>query len=260
MINEKIILDGKKYGVAVFLKDKQQYLLFKNENTPEGVPKLFRSVELAKVFLKRAKGIFNPRKYELYISLDGKLFHFNEVGYYNGHFIIYDSEKDIQFFVDEGKNERVLKLGYLIFYDALNSKIEKELAQTVQKEIFRAVKEQIQQSMLDNIYLSKIFKDQNGHLSCSIKFSTAKIHICYNSQIIHLNQMRKENGIRCLPFDKDVDSNSSLYCYITKDVFEPDVFESEKTAEKFLENIVEKINPELNCSFYNVDFKGDIRL
>lgn len=265
--NEKYVsLDGRNNGVVIYLNERQKLLEFRNEESVL-VPKLFRSIKLAKIFLREILEITNPRDYSVLFSIDGLKYGLEEAGFENGYYIIYsknpDSEEITKYYISEEVNDRVIEIGYLSFYDAQNSFLEKSERQQVQKEIYRITRDVIQEMLLNNTYFEKVCKCDDGHLCCNVKFSSAKIHIYHNDRLINLNQERKNNGIRCLPFMKEIDCWSSLYYCVTKDVYEPDKFGSAHIGVEYLHEIMERIkafDPNLNASLVPIEFKGDIRL
>lgn len=262
-VNEIYVsLDGRKNGVAIFLQTEQN--MVKCRKDQQVVDKLFRSVNLAKIFLKVALGITDPRDYSLVFVIDGRKFGYIESGFYNNHYIIYDRDPEkepVKYIVSEGESDQVVKLGYLVFENNPDTDEPKDQRQLFQKSILNNTKSKIQEMMLENRYFEKVSKDPNGHICAQLKFSSAKIHICMNPQLIKLNQERKQKQIRCLPFDKNIDTYSSLYCYITKDVHECDGFGSAELAIEYLDELVtrlQEINKEIY--FYAVEFKGEIRV
>lgn len=263
---KNIILDGRTNGVAIFLSGKNEILMYKTKDQ-ELVPKLFRSVKLAKIYLKNEFNIVSPKDYYLLFVIEGQRFDYEKSGYYNDHYIIYDDKSDdiIRYNIYEEVNDKIIALGYLSFYNAENNdEIEKEEKQRVQKNIFRQTRNALQELLIrNNKQYEKIYKDANGHLCLNLKHSSGAIHICFNNQLIKLNQKRKEQGIRCYPFEKNINGYSSLYCYLTKDVFEPDKFETAEKLKISIDNLIEILNeiePESNPHFIPVDFKGEIRL
>lgn len=265
--NEKYVsLDGRNNGVAIYLNKRHKFLEFKNEKSVL-IPKLFRSIKLAKIFLRENLDIGDPREYSILFLIDGLKYGLEEAGIENEYYVVYskdpETKETTKYYISEEVNDRVIEIGYLSFYDAQNSFLEKSERQQVQKDIYRATRNAIQDMLLENTYFEKVCKSNDSHLCCYLKFSSAKIHIYHNDTLINFNQERKKDGIRCLPFMKDIDGWSSLYYCVTKDVYEPDKFGSAHRGVEYLHDIVELLkqtNPELNVSLVPVEFKGDIRL
>lgn len=263
IVNEiNISLDGRKNGIAIFLQNDQKMLKCKKDQ--QTVDKLFRSVKLAKVFLNVALKTVNPRDYSLLFVIDGKKFGFEESGFYNDHYIIYDRDIEdniIKYVVSEGESDQVIDLGYLVPITSPSADDQKEKRQAYQKIILNYVKTTLRHMMLENKYFEKITKDKYGHICAELKLSSAKIHICTNAQLIKLNQLRKQNQIRCLPFEKNIDTYSTLYYYITKDVHECEGFGSAELAKEYLNALVDRISfMEEEFCLKPVEFKGDIRV
>lgn len=263
IVNEiNISLDGRKNGIAVFLQNDQKMVKCKKDQ--QTVDKLFRSAKLTKVFLNVALKTVNPRDYSLLFVIDGKKFGFEESGFYNDHYIIYDRDTEgniIKYAVYEGESDQVLDLGYLVPTTAPSVDDQKEKRQAYQKIILNYVKTTLRYMMLENKYFEKITKDKYGHICAELKLSSAKIHICTNAQLIKLNQLRKQNQIRCLPFEKNIDTYSTLYYYITKDVHECEGFGSGELAKEYLNALVDRISfMEEEFCLKPVEFKGDIRV
>lgn len=261
METKKIVLDGVTNGIAIYLMDQKDFIRTKAKKVW-----LFKSMQLAKAFAANRFHAVNPKQYLISIVVGEDIVEFDSV--------YYDSEKNnyqfclnsVYYIAEEINTEQVLHLGYIIFdepgeiEDLENNKgkIKK------QKELYRCIRNAISEIVqLPALGIRQISKDANGHLCLSIANSTAKVHICYNNQIMNLNQKRKEQSIRCLPYEKDKDKFTTFYIYSTKDMSESDGFEPNEKGLKIINLLIDFIDakyPDTKPRFSEVEFHGIIIL
>lgn len=244
---KNVKLDGKQYGVIVYLYELKDYL-----RSADKTLKLFKSVELAKVYIA-SNNIRNPHKYRLMFSLNDRIIDFMIAQKINNGYELYIN--DMKYVLEEGGSDKVIEIGYLNFEES-DKKFINQTYRTV-KELASKVARTYD---INTPTLSSVAKDKNKHLCCNVKDSTAKIHICYNSQIMDLNQKRKEKETRCIPYEKSMDKYGSLFFYVTKDVSEPPEIEGLVKSRYIISQIIESLNNEYGIitSKKNISFKGTI--
>lgn len=252
-------LDGKDNGFALWIYEEERFV----QNTYNKTL-LFKSLDLAKVYIANQCNILNPYNYKVLIILSDR----GEIDFNN---VYGDEDTDIYYYYDNDEliaiepdcNEQVLSLGYYVFEEGDTIQTQKEYGKRRQKELFRYINESFADIMKYSSKIAKINRDRNNHLCISIANSTSKIHVCFNSQIMTLNQERKELGIRCLPYEKEIDKYTTIYTYITRDFSEPKSFNSDKVAKEVFYNSITFINdkhPEALCRYRNVKFNGIITM
>lgn len=236
MNTKTIKLDGITTGFANDLKDSDIY------------GQLFRTLELAKINNKRGgRGIvlvYDNRQ----ISIDS--LHKIEDGVWE--YKLGPWKGSIIF--EETPNNIVTNIEYIIFENGDIERIDPSIGIKKSKEFFKIVKNSFEGLILKK-KLRNMKKDQ--YIFVSLKNSTEKIHILYNSQIMDINMIRKENGLRCIPYDKSMDKFCTIFIYSTKD-------KDDKSEEKFHEimhdiyKVLKEKYSNLNPRFRVVKYNGTI--
>ena len=258
-MNKEYELNGLTTGFALWVFAKEDFL--KNS---EGKRYLFKSLDLAKVYAANDANIKNPYDYKVWLILEDEEIDFDVVEEFEGYYE-YFSESTRHFIIPKKKDE-VLKLGYFVFENGDRTLTDKEYGRKRGRELYGYIREALS-DLIKYPYripaIDSIYRDSNGHMCASLKDSTCKIHVCYNNQIMTLNQERKELGIRCLPYEKSMDKFVTIYTYITKDIFEPKRFENDLKAIQVQQLIVDFIKekyPESEPRYIGVNFNGNIFL
>lgn len=253
-------LDGMKSGFAFYLYEKEAY--FENK---EG-DKLFPSLELGKTALAQEENIYNPYDYEVHIILDhDKDDHmididFAHVELYNEYYEYYDG-CGYKYYIKPKVQEILVDCGYLIFD---NGDQKGQNGKKRSKEYYHWYIDIITNIITHNYEtVEKIYRDRNGHITMKLKDCTGLIHLCYNSDIMSLNQNRKAMKLRVLPFDKSLDKFKSLYLYTTIDSSEPEEYGTRDLLRKVKKWILSDFEIEhfdASPRYRLVDFKGTIKL
>lgn len=262
MVKKYYELDGKTKGFAMWIFSKNDFA-----RNRRGDIELFKSIESAVANISISLGIRNPYEYKLWIILDDIEIDFDDVERVDDNYeYFYTNTEDIttQLIISPVYKEEVLRLGYFVFENGDKNFTEKEYGLQRNHELFALVKEAIGYIIKhkDSSPISIIKRDKNKHMCIPIKNSTVKIHICFNYQIMTLNQSRKEKGIRCLPYEK-FDKFTTIYTYITKDESEPKYTGRETEAIKVQNSIVSYLKnkyPEILPKYRDVEFHGNIFL
>ena len=256
---ETIILDGKNNGFCIYSIPAQDYIRNKAGNIL-----MFRNIDLARVFAANARKLFNPYDYSLYISCYDSVIDYEFFEYIDGCYQLY-ADGDIKYFIKPIINRNVERIGYLVFNGG-EREFDKDKgiskSNTYHKAVLEVLDEMVKRPM-DNPTIESIKKDKFG-ICAQVKFSTTKIHICYNSQIMTINQNRKLNGMRAFRFDKDMDKYTTLYCFIDIDASELGWFEGVTKAQQILNNIaaavVNKSNAITSCEYKEIELLNPIFL
>lgn len=252
-------LDGRTNGFSMWIFDNNDFI--KNQN---GKRMLFKSIELAKAYAFKQFNIHNSYEYKLWIVLDDLEIDYDDIELVNGIYEYYHNSEI--YLISPCIRNLVTRLGYFVFEDGDKKLTEKEYGKNRSKELFGYIKDALTDLIKQpSVYpIQIITTDKLGHLCVPIKNSTFKVHICFNHQIMTLNQKRKSEECRCLPYEKSMDKYTTIYTYITKDVSEPKkISESEEEAIKIQEAIINFLSnkyPEIKPKYTGVEFHGNIYL
>lgn len=244
MKKEIITLDGKTSGFAIYNIAAQDFVRNKN-----GVV-LFRNIDLAKMYAINVKHMNNPYNYELYIVIMGSDIQYDYFEQVDGMYQFYATCDDVEtkYFVKPVVVRNIVKVGYLVVNNG-ERVFDKDKGLAKSNLYYNAAIDALYKliqtpSIEPNI--SSVGKDKYG-VYATLKKSTAKIHICYNSQIMTINQNRKVDGLRAFRFDKEMDKYTTLYVFIDIDVSEPDWFEGIDQAQQIINMIAESMVEKDEC-------------
>jgi hypothetical protein len=254
MEKEIITLDGNENGFAIFNMATNDYVRNK-----KGIV-LFRNIDLARIYATNLKSMTNPYDYDLYICIQGSMIQYDYFEKIDGVYQFYATCDDVEtkYFVQPIETRIVNKIGYLVVNNGEREFDKtKGLAKTTLyfNAAINALDKIVKKAFIDP-GLSSIGRDRYG-LTASIKNSTAKIHICHNSQIMSTNQHRKAEGQMAFRFNKDMDKFTTLYVFIDIDRGEPKFFNGIDKATELLTSIsnimVESCEGIDSCEFKEID-------
>lgn len=239
MKKEMITLDGKVNGFAIHDAATDSFVTNKS-----GAIVLFRNIDLARIYAANVRHLTNPYNYDLCICITGSMIQYDYFEMIDGIYQLYATcdDEETKYFVKPTVIKTINKIGYLVVNNGervFDKNRGANLSNTFYNEalnsLFRIIKTP---SIEPNI--SSINKDMYG-ICAQLKNSTAKIHICYNSNIMSINQKRKEEGLRAFRFSKEMDKYTTLYTFIEIDKCEPEWFEGIKQAEQILKMVTESM-------------------
>ena len=267
METKYIIFDGKESGICLFIYSKADYIRNKDNQIM-----LFQSLALARVYARNVLGIKTPYQYHVYINICGDIIDIERAGKVmslsedDKEYYAFYTETD-KYFCEETVKEKVISIGYFVFENGdSGERTPKDIGYKKQKQFRKYIKEAgsyISQFPNMEATIETVTKDSNGHLCFNIKNSTAKIHICFNNQIMDLNQVRKEDGFRCIPYDKAMDKFTTIFCYVSQDMAEPNYFKSLEKANTLIQYIREQLENKVGESdprYVPITFSGLIQL
>lgn len=256
-------LDGISSGFAVFDLETGQIVDLK----------LFESIELLKTYFYQEKDIHvsNDRNYKIVIVYSSFEYGFipfmhleNLEKNKNGNYEYINNQKDTLFVFTPTNVETVVNTGYFVFEHGDSKFVDKEYGKVRSNQLYNMIKEALNHILMENeknYTITNIVRDENKHLSVSIKGSTYKLKVCFCSQLMNINQARKEDGNRCLPFFKNMDKFVTFYVYITKDSKEDETYNNYISANRIRSKIVDYIKehyPETEMKYVEVSFNGTI--
>lgn len=263
--NEYVTLDGVENGIAVqaISKDgKKKFITFK-ENI-----RLFKNLKNAET---TCRDILDGSKCKYYIILGGKRIPIDKcIKYENSYQYIYfplaeenENVFPIRYIISEVKEYKTTLIGYLVFENGDTVRCDKKYGIKRQKELIRTVTDIVGDILCRDRTIDKIDKRGSHELVLHIKNKTGKIHIVSNPKLMDINQERKNNGNRVIPFLKEMDKFVTFCIFCTKDAFEPLRINSEEDMISVVQTIIDDLNnaiPETKPHFVEVDYSGYINI
>lgn len=238
MKKEIITLDGRNNGFAIYSIATQDYITNKN-----GIV-LFRNIDLARIYAANVKHLYNPYEYDLYINILGSMIQYDYFEMIDGIYQFYATCDGVEtkYFVKPTQIRVIDTIGYLVVNNG-----EREFDKTkgfakanlYYGSVLNAFNTIIKKPSIDP-NISSIVKDKYG-IVVTVKNSTARIHVCYNSTIMTINQHRKTENFKAFRFDKDMDKFTTLYTFIDIDSSEPAWFEGINKAKVILDKISDMV-------------------
>lgn len=252
-------LNGTTNGIAAMVtysNTKKRRFLVNKENKI----RLFTNMKVATTVAKSVAGI-EPR-IEYYFILDEKQYPLSTS--YNQRYGVYkfvDKDTNQIISVREKLEYRGSNFCYIVFENGDTNRCDKKYGYKRSQELFRFIMCGIEAAFTDNFdeYNISYTDVYRGEIVVHLKNCTGSIHIHTNSNLMDINQCRKEEEKKAFPFDKNMDKFTTFYTYISKDVTEPIRFNSEEKSVKLLNRIVEhlsKMDPEVEPKIVNVNCNG----
>lgn len=223
---------------------------------------VFDNLELVKMYMiNYMNTIF--RDYSVYIMVDDVYIPLDSAQKISDYYEFYvDGEK---YRAIENLTRRVIYIGYFIFENGdCERTLDSKIGNNKQKDFMNIIKSTITNYMIHNngiVESIKLDDPECGNYRVTFKNSTLNLHLCFNNKVMKINQTRKENGLKCIPFDKDMDKFTTIYVYATKNNHEPVSYGSLGIAKNIIYTIAENLVNErydLNPKFTNVDFHGNV--
>lgn len=250
---KKIKLDGKENGIIVYSYAHQS--IFKKK---DGTDIIFQNEELAKLYAEYVRGLKDPIAYELQFKIDGNNISYdlvNKVG------DVYHVISNGEIIVVEPKETKIVEeIGYFVFHDENTNDVDgKVLASSYFGEVRKAANDIVK-------YPNRIpALDYVGRISnimhLKLKGTTASVNVMYNSQIMNLNQNRKNKGLRAFRFDREKNKYSSLYVFIQRDPNESYKFNGLENAHQICLDICDELNKNgFNVTYETIDLKYPIEI
>lgn len=256
METKMIKLDGAKSGIAVesITESGRKFVKYKNEI------RLFKNLELAKVTCRDIVGGYRCR---YYIIHEGKKILMSKC-YCTEHSYHYiDQENQIRYIFMDDVTYKATTIGYLVFEDGDTVRCDKKYGFKRQKQLMNYVADMLSMIVCDNGVIDRIERTANSDIIVHVKNTTGRIHILSNSRLMDINQERKLQELRCIPFLKEMDKFTTLYLYAMKNMYEPLRIETDDILNGLIDQIVDLLKeniPETLPKFIEVEYSGYINM
>jgi hypothetical protein len=256
MVIKKVKLDGKQNGILVYSYVHQSILKKK-----DGTDILFVNEELAKLYVEYVRGLKDPMTYELQFHINGENISFDLANRVDDVYHVVSKGEIIV--VEPNETKRVEEIGYFVFHDNNvnpdNVTDGKAVASGYFTELRKAVNDIVKYPNRVPA-LASVGRISNI-LHLPLKGTTASVNVMYNSQIMNLNQNRKNKGLRAFRFDRDKNKFTSLYCFIQRDPNESYKFKGLDSAHQICLDICEELGKAgYNVTYETIDLKYPIEI
>jgi hypothetical protein len=261
-----VVLDGNNNFISVSVtnldKSRELYPLLLHKDAEDMMK--FTNIEAAK--LAARKILDSSKSVEYYFNIGNTIININDTQKINGAYEYYDDNRRIKFYIKDTVTHRLIKAGYIVFEHGNEKFSDKEYGIRRQQELA----EWIDGIIIKNIRNSGVVgieskkKISSKETVLKIKDSTAKIHILTNSGLMDINQSRKENNQKCIPYLKNMDKYTTFCVYCTKDIQERIYFNTDKKVIEILTYIITELRnslpgtslDEINPSWIETEFAG----
>ena len=263
--NVSVNLDGEKNGIIVEQVVNGKKRVIADKSGGNNRARLFKNLDVAKVNARYL--LSNEDKVNYYFKINKDRYNISEAQKAGDIYQIYDMEKEVKFIITEDKSAKVLELGYYITENGDTVRCDKQYGIKRVKKLLEFARDIASGILFENgkCAISSIRRESYEYV-ISVKNSTVKIHILTNSKLMDINQARKADGIRCLPYLKEMDKFTTLFVYTTKDPAETSKSNAENIAKTLVEEyILEDFNyyyfnneDDIKVRFTEVEFNGYI--
>lgn len=263
--NVSVELDGIKNGIIVeqICSNGKKKII----SDKAGGPRLFKNLEVAMTnahyLLDKSNGDI-----DYFFKIGMKKLKVADSQMIKGIYQLYDFKNSIKYNISEDKSVKVVKLGYIVTENGDTVRCDKQYGIKQVKKLLEYSRDICFGILCENMDIS-FTRIQRGNYryTFSIKNSTGKINIVTNSKLMDINQARKEDDIRCLPYLKEMDKFTTLYVYATKDPAETPKANTDEAIDKLIGYIVNDFNyyyftedDDSEVFFKEVEFNGYINI
>lgn len=257
-------LDGITTGIAILVTysdtKKRRFLqVMKNDNLQI---RLFNNLKTAKSVARTIIGI-EQNETEYYIVLNDKKYSLKTAHYFStNYFRIFDKDTNEMIDIVEKLSYRASRFSYIVFDHGDKIRYDKNEGKEKRAIYFNDIARAIEMAFAENEeYGIEYIDTYRSEFSIHLRNSSACVHICTNSNIMDINQIRREDGEKVYPFVKSMDKFTTFYAYVSKDTSEPIKMESEVKAYELLEKIADYltiVNPDSEVFLKSLDYRGYI--
>jgi hypothetical protein len=231
-----LTMNGRTIGIGIYSILENCQLTTKN-----GAPLLFKNISQAKIYAENAKGLTNPLDYDFSIVINGSVIDYNAVDFVDGAYQLYASDGNI-YNIKPIEKFAVEKIGYIVFNG--NKRIASpDEGKKANLAIIEAVKDAANNIARfpnrPNTFES--IKRMYDCMTLKIKKTSGAINILCNSQIMNINQNRKNYNLRVFHFDREMDKFNTLYFFIQREYYEPEYFGTIDKCTAAMDNLINEI-------------------
>lgn len=228
MKKEQIVTDGKKVGLVAYLIDKQDYL-----TDPRGMV-LYRNMDVLKSALNHA-GYTDSHDFIIMVSVNKTLVELSKCRVTEDGYIFY--KDDVKYFIIEDRTRRLCSVGYAEF--------EKEDYKSNLLEIFNTI-------MVMGLQKVKPVLGNNRVLRFKLPSNSGCLNICSISTLVDINNKRKKQGDKAIPFIKEKQQNC-LVIFTDKDIYD-----KRSVEEELVNKILDIVSSMKNVKYDPVDYNATI--
>ena len=98
-------------------------------------------------------------------------------------------------------------------------------------------------------------------MTLKIKKTSGAINILCNSQIMNINQNRKNYNLRVFHFDREMDKFNTLYFFIQREYYEPEYFGTIDKCTAAMDNLINEIKktrPDVELKYMDLHIPMEI--
>lgn len=257
MTKEYVNIDGQTSGILVKIKSnskKPNYIMGKDKK-----PRLFYNLEVAKLI---SSNMINDAEFEYFIRVGKITISIDDCQRFDK--IWQFVHEGTLYIVKEYHLRKTTSLGYICFENGATQRCDKQYGNKRQFELMRIIRD-----ILTGILCEKgefgitSIKKHSKEYVVQVRGTTGKIHILHNCRLMDINQAKRANGEKCLPFRKEMDKFLTFYVYTDKDVSEPIKNDAEGKLDTILKYIIcdlQDYYKDLNAEYVSVDYSGYIEL
>lgn len=251
-----LTMDGKTIGIGIYswVEDKQL-------TNKQGDILIFRNISQAKMYVENAKGYTNHFDYDFNIIINDSIIDYSEFDFVNGAYQLYGKNENTNgnfiYNVYPVEKFAVTRLGYIVFNDNARIIGDNEAGKKICKQNFDDLKEAVntvvkypnKKNALQSV------KRTYDTLNIKVKRTSGSINVLYNSQIMNINQNRKNLQLRSFQFNKEMDKYNTLYFFIQKEFYEPDFFGTTQTCVEAFDDIIKELQkkrPDVRLEYLDI--------
>lgn len=254
MIIKDYVMDGVNVGVAInYLDNNGSHYLRKKTQDGTNKVRLYKSVSTAA--LAASYFVSNDAAVNLQLCFDDVAVSIDSCQKIGNTYQIFKDDTLIR--IEENQLSILIGSGYFVFENGDTERSDRLYGVKIQDTYLKIIKDMFYTFIMYNIkaenfsgnLIERIERKSNKEYVIKLNNSSVKIHIMLNSALMDLNQYRKSKFIGCIPFDKNMDKYTTIFCYITRDPSEPSKANSILRAEyilSFISGVLKELYPDFN--------------
>ena len=258
---EQMEMDGKNVGIKVKLKSTGMYLQTKNKRD-----RIFTNVEFAKS-IAYINGCNSGRDFDLVLYVYGNEIYYEYIQTINEYLEFFGVDEHhnlIRYMIRQSQCREYNNFGYIVFDQGDVIRTSKTAGEKRNK-ILKSIIQHSIENLNDKYHVIEDIMIWDSGISLKFIHTTAKLDVMTNSQMMDINQWRKNIETdeieykHCFPFIKTMDKYTTFYTYISKELYEP--VKTDKSNAKLPENFRDLLIEDLvaNWKIYNKNTQKNCR-